>query len=260
MLRRIERPTTTTLRPVSTATSIACCMRWMFDAKLETSTRPLRDGMIWRNASPTTRSERVKPARSAFVESREQQVDATVAELGQAPDVGLQAVDRCVVELPVARVKDAAGRGLDREADRVRNRMRHADELDAERTEIDRTCVGIGLAQLGRAQEPMLVELRLDEAERQPRRPDLRDLHLAQEVRQRTDVILVGVRQDDRANRAVAEIAEVGKDQVDSEVLVARERHAGVDDDALVAELVDRHVLADLAQSPERDHTQHVCH
>ena len=41
----------------------------MFDAKLDTSTRPCLVGMIWRNASPTTFSERVKPGRSAFVES-----------------------------------------------------------------------------------------------------------------------------------------------------------------------------------------------
>ena len=29
---RIERPTMQTLRPRSTATSTACCMRWTFDA------------------------------------------------------------------------------------------------------------------------------------------------------------------------------------------------------------------------------------
>ena len=32
--------------------------------------RPCRCGMIWRNASPTNRSEPVKPLRSAFVESQ----------------------------------------------------------------------------------------------------------------------------------------------------------------------------------------------
>ena len=71
MLRffRIERPITATLRSTSAATSIACCMRWMFDANEVIRTRPVRCGMIWRNASPTTRSERVKPGRSAFVES-----------------------------------------------------------------------------------------------------------------------------------------------------------------------------------------------
>ena len=51
---RIERPTIATFRPVCTATSIACCIRWTFDANDATRTRPVRCGMIWRNASPTS--------------------------------------------------------------------------------------------------------------------------------------------------------------------------------------------------------------
>ena len=69
MFLRIERPTTATFRPVEIATSAACCMRWMFEAKLATRMRPRRMGMIWANASPTSRSEPVMPGRSAFVES-----------------------------------------------------------------------------------------------------------------------------------------------------------------------------------------------
>ena len=126
------------LAAVSTATSIACCMRWMFDAKLETSTRPLRGGMIWRNASPTTRSERVKPGALCVRRVAEQQVDAAVAELGEPADVGLQPVDRRVVELPVAGVEDAAGRSSRSRSRRVGHRVRHADELDPERAEVDR--------------------------------------------------------------------------------------------------------------------------
>ena len=61
----------------------------------------------------------------------------------------------------------------------------------------------VDLAQLGRAQEAVLVELRLDEPERQPRRPDLADAHLAQQVRQPADVVLVRVREHDRAHLAV---------------------------------------------------------
>ncbi len=113
----------------------------------------------------------------------EQQVDAAIAELGEPPDVGLQAVDRRVIELPVAGVEDAAGGRFDGQADCVGDGVRHADELDAKRAELDCAGVGVGLSQLGRTQQAVLVELRLDEAERQSRRPDLRDLHLAQEVR-----------------------------------------------------------------------------
>ncbi len=66
---RIERPTTTTFRPHSTATSAACCMRWMLEANEATRIFPRRSGKIERNASPTRRSEPVLPGRSAFVES-----------------------------------------------------------------------------------------------------------------------------------------------------------------------------------------------
>src|SRR6185437_11109503 len=92
------------------------------------------------------------------------------------------------------------------------------------------------------------------------RRPDLLDAHLAHEEGQGADVILVGVREDDGADGAVAEVAEVGKDDVDAEVLVARERHPRVDDDDLVAELEHRHVLADLAEAAERNDAKAVRH
>ena len=70
-------------------------------------------------------------------------------------------------------------------------------------------------------------------------------------------MVLVRVREHDGADLAVAQVAEVRQDQVDAEVLVAREREAGVDDDQLVADLEDGHVLPDLAEAAERDHPQH---
>ena len=69
MFLRIDLPTRATLRSFAIATSAACCIRWMFDAKLATRMRPVRIGISWRNASPTRRSEPVIPGRSAFVES-----------------------------------------------------------------------------------------------------------------------------------------------------------------------------------------------
>ena len=104
----------------------------------------------------------------------------------------------------------------------------------AERPELDRLALGVDLAQLGRAQQAVLVELRVDQPEREPRRPDLVDPHLAQQVRQRADVVLVPVREHDGAHLAPVEVAEVGQDEVDAEVLVAREGEPGVDDEDLV--------------------------
>ncbi len=67
-------------------------------------------------------------------------------------------------------------------------------------------------------------------------------------------MVLVRVRQHDGTDALVAQVAEVGQDHVDTEVLVARKCHPGVDDDDLVAELVDGHVLSHLAEPAERDH------
>ena len=121
--------------------------------------------------------------------------------------------------------------------------------------ELDRLAVRIGLAQLHRAQQSVLVELRLDQPESEPRRPDLLHAALAKQVRKRADVILVAVRQQHRADRPVAvdQVREVGQDQVDAEVLVARKREARVDHDGLAVGLDHGHVLPDLAEAAERD-------
>ena len=190
----------------------------------------------------------------------EQEVDAAVPDLRERADVGLEPVDRRVVELPVARVHDAPGVRLDDERDGVGDRVRDADELDAKRAELERRVARRRGHELGLLPEPVLVELRLDERERERRRDDLADVDLAQEVRQPADVILVAVREDDRAHAPALEVADVGQEQVDAEVLVAREREPGVDDDDLVAHLVDGHVLPDLAEAAERDDAERVAH
>ena len=69
-------------------------------------------------------------------------------------------------------------------------------------------------------------------------------------------MILVRVREHDGADPLVVQVPEVRQDQIDAEMLVARERHARVDDDPVVADLVDGHVLAHFSEPAERDHAQ----
>ena len=190
----------------------------------------------------------------------EQEVDAAVADLRQPAHVGLEAVDRRVVELPVARVHDSPGRRLHHDRDRIGDRVRDAHELEAEAAELERRAFGVGLEQLRDGGDTVLLELRADEAERQARRDDALDVHLAEDVRQRADVVLVAVRQHDGEHAPALEVGEVGQHEVDAQVLVAREREARVDDDHVVAELVDGHVLADLAEPAERNDAQGVTH
>ena len=220
----------------------------------------MRSGNSVRNASPTSRSEPVEPGTLGVRRVAEEEIHAAVPDLGELPDVGAEAVDRRVVELPVAGVDDAPGAGLDDERDGVGDRVRDADELDAEGADLERLVVRPRFHELRLLTEPVLVELRLDQPERQPRGNDLLDVDLAEQVRERADVILVPVREDDRAHVLVLEVAEVGKDEVDAEVLVARERKPRVDDDRLAARLVHGHVLAHLAEAAERDDAQRVAH
>ena len=155
---------------------------------------------------------------------------------------------------------DAARRGLDDERRRVGNRVRDANELYPERAELERLVARRGGDELCLLREPVLVELRLDEPERQRSRDDDVDVDLAQQVRKPADVILVAVREDHRSDTSALEVADVGEEQIDAEVLVAREGEPGVDDDDLPRHLVDGHVLADLAEAAERDDPKRVAH
>ena len=240
---RIERPTTRPCGRPRRATSIACCIRWMFEANDATRMRPVRGGMIWRNASPTRRSEPVHARPLGVRRVAEQQVDAAVAELGELADVGLQAVDRRVVELVVARVQDAAA-GVSR----ARPRRRPGSSAPSGRTRRlnGPSWIGSPSGSASRSsaarRRPCSSSFDLIEPERQPRRPDL----AARATSRRrygsapTWSSWPCVSTTARTARAVAQVREVGEDEVDAEVLVAREREPGVDDDHLAAGLDTR--------------------
>src|SRR5581483_4283864 len=81
---------------------------------------------------------RLRDARALRVRRvAEQEVDAAVAELGELADVGPLPVDGRVVELVVTGVHDAPAGRLEHDGGSIGDRVRHADELDAERTEVE---------------------------------------------------------------------------------------------------------------------------
>ena len=81
--------------------------------------------------------------------------------------------------------------------------MRHPDELEAERPDVDRTLLRRTSTSSVRVDQAVLGELRLDEAERQPGREDSGASPPAGSKEGR-DVILVPVGQHDRVDRAAA--------------------------------------------------------
>ena len=72
----------------------------------------------------------------------------------------------------------------------------------------------------------------------------------------------MAVRDDDRLDvvDALAQVREVGQHEVDAHHLGRREAQAAVDDDDPAVVLDDRHVLADLADAPEREDAQRAAH
>ena len=79
----------------------------------------------------------MKPGPLGVRRVAEHEVDAAVADLGETADVGAQPVHRRVVELVVAGVQDPQATGLEHDRDRVRDRVRHPDELRAEGPDLD---------------------------------------------------------------------------------------------------------------------------
>ncbi len=81
---------------------------------------------------------------------------------------------------------------------------------------------------------------------------------LPQHPRQRPEVVLVAVGDDDRLDvvGALAQVGEVGQHEVDPDHLRGREAQADVDDDDPPVVLDDGHVLADLPEPPEGQDAQ----
>jgi len=72
-------------------------------------------------------------------------------------------------------------------------------------------------------------------------------------VRDGTDVILVPVRQDERRQLVLRQLAQVRDDQVHAEQLGLREHDTGIDKDGGLAAGDHHHVHAELADAAERN-------
>ena len=108
----------------------------------------------------------MKPGHVGVRRVGQEQVDALLAEPGERAEVGDAVVERQLVHLEVAGVQHDAGGGRDRDGERVRDRVVDGDELELERAEL----LGLALLDGERVRrDAVLLELRLDERERQRR-------------------------------------------------------------------------------------------
>jgi hypothetical protein len=97
--------------------------------------------------------------------------------------------------------------------------------------------------------DAVLAALLSDERERELRADDRNIGTKLEQERDRADVVLVRVREDQCLHlvEPVLDMAQVGQDQVDAGFVVRREQHAAVDDQQPAEVLENRHVPADFA-------------
>ena len=165
------------------------------------------------------------------------------------------AIDRRLIDLEIAGVHDDAGRRADGERDAVGHAVRHANELDLERS--DRDAVARPHGDERPPGDAVLLQLGLDERERQRRRVD-RSVHERHDVRHRADVVLVPVRQHERGDAPVLlQVRHVRDDAIHAEQLGIGEHDAGVDDNRRLVPREREHVHAELAESAERNDFEH---
>ena len=185
-------------------------------------------------AGPTLDSDGATPGPVGVGRVAAEQQQAVAADLGQPRDVRRAPVDRRLVELVVAGHQHRAELGGDQDhAADVGDRVGRGGPSPARRARAF-TFSPAGSPASVASRELVLVELRPDHADGQQAAVDHRGLaDLAQHVRQRADVVLVAVGEDDRLDvvGALAQVGEVRQDEVDAEHLRGREHQPGVDDD-----------------------------
>ena len=133
------------------------------------------------------------------------------------------------------------------------------DELHGEAARLH-DVAGVMGHELRLAHKVVLLELELDEAQRQ-RRGVHGGIDGLQHIRQRADVVLVAVGDEEAAELLLVfrKIGDVRNDKVHAVHVVLGEAEAAVDDDHVLAVFQHGHVLADLIQTAERNDLQFFC-
>ena len=165
------------------------------------------------------------------------------------------------IDLPVAGVQHAAVRRLDHQRVRLRNRVRHGDEFEVERADIE----GAGDGDLADRQllGATIFSLLGPQQRRRERCGIDRCLEPRPQLDQRADMVLVRVRQDDagQLDLLILDEPQIRQDHIDARLEVAfGKRDAEIDHDpgALVSRTraIKIAILADLPEPAERDEHQ----
>ncbi len=185
---------------------------------------------------------------------RHQGQHAAPAKFGQLGKIGRLAIHRRVIEFEVAGMDHQSGGRGDAHAHAIGNGVRHAEEFQPERAELD-PAAGLDRGQPRLIENLVIAQLHFDQAARQFGGKDRHFRHFLQQVRQAAGVIFVAVRDDDAAQliALVAQVFPIGDDEVDPQHIVFGEHDAAVDQQDIRAVFKGRHVLADFAAAAQRN-------
>ena len=159
----------------------------------------------------------------------------------------------CLIDLKIPSVNHHAERRANRQRHAIHRAVRHGNEFNFKRPHFHQP-PRQHLTQRARLQQARFIQTLFHQRQREAR-PVHRYIQIAQDIRQRPDVIFMAVRQHDRADvpAILFQISNVGDDQVDAQQFRFREHHPCVDDDDLVAEPQCHHVHSEFAEATQGD-------
>ena len=185
---------------------------------------------------------------------------ALVSELTEARQINDLTLYRREVDFKVTCVDYSSDRRFYSQCDSVGYTVVYGDEFDAEASEAEHIA-RFFREYLRVIQKIVLLKLELNECRRE-RRCVYRDIQIVNDIRNSADVILVSV-SDDYTSYFFGvglEIRNVGNDDIYTVHIFIRETETAVDNDNIRAKFNGSHVLADLAETAERNDFQLMSH
>lgn len=149
---------------------------------------------------------------------------------------------------------EGAGRRVNRYANSIRDGVVHANHLNVHATEFY-TLAGLHDVQLGLVVQVVFLELAGNQANGERRAVD-RHIKLLQQIRNRADVVLVAVSDDQTFDfvHVFLDVRKIRDDKIDAEHFAVREGHAAVEDEHIAFALEQCDILADLIQAAQERH------
>ena len=249
-----------TMRAIGGAQRVVDAIDLRGEAGQDDATRRLVDDIVERlNRGGLGRRASGQLRIGGVAEHREH---AGIAERAEALAVDLAAnVLAGRVELVVAGMDDRAELRVQRDRGGIGDRVRDADELRGDRADLDHVARLHGDER--RQRQIVLRQLGLDHRDGERQRDDAADRRArADQVRQRGNVVVVGVRHEDGVDGLAAHHAHVGQEDIDAKaaLIAMRKADAAIDHDANAVVLDDHHVAPDFAETANGGNANRIRH